>query len=92
MITTSSAYPKRSVKKNTGYKIVFGNCVSWTGEHTNRLTIYPSKEYHSTNGGFSNAINITLDEDDWTDLQNIDKKLNFTKDDEYPFYRENNRF
>jgi len=91
MITTSSAYPKRSVKKNTGYKIVFGNCVSWTGEHTTRLTIYPSKEYHSTNGGFSNAINITLDEDDWTDLQNIDKKLNFTKDDEYPFYRENNR-
>ena len=91
MITTSSAYPKRSVKKNTGYKIVFGNCVSWTGEHNTRLTIYPSKEYHSTNGGFSNAINITLDEDDWTDLQNIDKKLNFTKDDEYPFYRENNR-
>lgn len=91
MITTSSAYPKRSVKKNTGYKIVFGNCVSWTGEHNTRLTIYPSKEYHSTAGGFSNAINITLDEDDWTDLQNIDKKLNFTKDDEYPFYRENNR-
>ena len=91
MITTSSAYPKRCTKKNTGYKIVFGNCVSWTGEHTTRLTIYPSKEYHSTNGGFSNAINITLDEDDWTDLQNIDKKLNFTKDGEYPFYRENNR-
>mgnify|MGYP003661809666 CR=1 FL=1 len=52
MITTSSAYPKRCTKKNTGYKIVFGNCVSWTGEHTTRLTIYPSKEYHSTNGGF----------------------------------------
>lgn len=91
MINTSSAYPKRIVKKNTDYKFVFGNCVSWTGEQTTRLTIYPSKEYHSTNGGFSNAINITLDEDDWTDLQNIDKKLNFTKDSEYPFYRENNR-
>ena len=91
MITTSSAYPKRIVQKNTGYKIVFGNCVSWTGEHTTRLTIYPSKEYHSTRGGFSNAIIITLDEDDWTDLQNINKKLNFTKDSEYPFYRENNR-
>ncbi len=91
MINTSSAYPKRIVKKNTDYKIVFGNCVSWTGEHTTRLTIYPSKEYHSTNGGFSNSINITLDEDDWTDLQNIDKKINFTKDREYPFYRENNR-
>lgn len=86
MINTSSAYPKRIVKKNTEYKIVFGNCVSWTGEQTTRLTIYPSKEYHNTNGGFSNAINITLDEYDWTDLQNIDKKLNFTKDCEYPFY------
>jgi hypothetical protein len=91
MINKSSAYPKRCTKKNTGYKIVFGNCVSWTGEHITRLTIYPSKEYHSTTGGFSDAINITLDEDDWTDLQNIDKKLNFTKDVEYPFYRENNR-
>jgi len=96
MITTSSinttqAYPKRGAKQNTGYKIVFGSCVSWTGEHTTRLTIYPIKEYYRVKGGFSDAINITLDEDDWIDLQNIDKKLKYTKENEYPFYRENNR-
>jgi len=94
MISTTTAtatYPKRFVAKNTGYKIVFGNCISQTGEHTNRLTIYPGTEHNVVTGGVCNAINITLDEDDWMDLQNIDKKLNFTKDENYPFYRENNR-
>jgi len=88
---TAQAYPKRSVKKNTGYKIVFGNCISWTGEHTYRINIYNNKEFLMVSSGCSNAINITLDEDDWDDLQNIDKKLNFMKGDNYPFYRENNR-
>ena len=88
---TAHAYPKRSVKKNTGYKIVFGNSISWTGEHTHRMTIYNNKDFHMISGGQSDAIHITLDDEDWDDLQNIDKKLNFMKGTEYPFYRENNR-
>jgi hypothetical protein len=88
MIPSSQAYPKRSVKKKTGYKMVFGICKSCTGEDTTILTIYSYKKY---NGGESNAIVFTLDKEDWEDLQEFDKKMSFTLDSEYPFYKENNR-
>ena len=68
-------YPKRSVKKNTGYKIVFGNSISWNGEQKKLMNIYTDKEFYNINTKTDNSINITLDEDDWIDLQNIDKKL-----------------
>jgi len=55
------------------------------------LFVYPQNEARRVKGGESNAITIRLDDDDHYTLQTFPKKLRFTDDEKYPFYRENNR-
>jgi hypothetical protein len=55
------------------------------------LIVYPQNEARRVKGGVSHAINIRLDDEDHYTLQTFSKKLRFTDDEKYPFYRENNR-
>ena len=55
------------------------------------LIVYPQNEARRVKGGVSHAIYIRLDDEDHYTLQTFSKKLRFTDDEKYPFYRENNR-
>lgn len=60
-------------------------------EHDQIITVYPQNEVRREKGACSDAFTIRLDDDDYIKLSNFPKKLRFTDDNKYPFYRENNR-
>lgn len=83
------------VTKPRRYVLVFGEIQGRNGDdeyvHDWTLTVYPQNEVRRVKGGYSDAIIIRLDDEDHENLENFSKKIRFTDDDKYPFYRENNR-
>jgi hypothetical protein len=78
--------------KTTRYVLVFGErYYAYENEHNYIITAYPYNEYRRVKSGESNALVFILDEDDWEQLQNLNKRIRFIDGDIYPSYRENKK-
>jgi len=93
--SNTNAYTKRSAKRVNKYKLIFRQgYYPWLKEHTFKIAFCTDSSLKNTNAGFVDNIEdieFRLDEDDWEDIQNIDKKFKLDKDNMYPYYKENNK-